>query len=297
MQNTSLGNIPRQEFINSGHNACPGCAASLSVRYLSKIMGPSSLFVITASCWSIIAGPNPYRALETTVVHSPFACSAATGSGLKKGLEMLGDYKTQVVVLAGDGGTFDIGLQALSAAAERNEDILYVCYDNEAYMNTGMQKSSATPPMSRTTTTPAPRLKANPKKDIMRIMEAHCVPYAATATVAFPQDLLMKVEKAKNTRGFRFLHLLSPCPPGWGSESDQTISLSRMSVESRLFPLYEVENGEKFTLNYRPAKNTSVIEYLKLQRRFGTLKEKDMEAVQARVDKNWNRLLNRINGL
>ena len=153
--------IPQEEYMLSGHTACPGCSAALSIRHATKALGKETVFVITACCFSIISGQLPLRTFELNVFHCPFPSAASTGSGLKRGLTAMGDTTTQVVVLAGDGGTFDIGLQGLSAAAERNEDIIFICYDNEAYMNTGMQRSSATPYGSKSATSPAPRVKEN----------------------------------------------------------------------------------------------------------------------------------------
>jgi len=195
-----------------------------------------------------------------------------------------------VAVWAGDGATFDIGLQALSGAAERNEDFLYICNDNEGYMNTGTQRSSATPQLAWTTTTPVQQPKENPKKDIMAIMADHQIPYAATATIAYPEDLLRKLEKAKKIRGTRFIHLLSPCPPGWKTSSELSVKISRLAVRTRVFPLYEIENGRTYTLQ-EESKVVPVKEYLKLQGRFSHLKEKDIEETQRRVDDAWERLL------
>jgi pyruvate/2-oxoacid:ferredoxin oxidoreductase beta subunit len=195
-----------------------------------------------------------------------------------------------VAVWAGDGGTFDIGLQSLSGAAERNEDFLYICNDNEGYMNTGTQRSSATPLFAWTTTTPVMQPKENPKKDIMAIMADHQIPYAATATIAYPEDFLRKIEKAKKIRGTRFIHLLSPCPPGWRIPSELAIKISRLAVRSRVFPLYEIENGGSYTLQ-EESQVVPVKEYLKLQGRFNHLKEEDMKEIQRRVDDALERLL------
>lgn len=290
MLETILGKIPREEYMLSGHNACAGCGPALAVRHMIKVLGIKAVITIPACCWSIISGVAPLRSLETVVMHCPFPAAAAVGSGIKKGLEAVGDRDTQVVVLAGDGGTFDIGLQGLSGAAERNENIIFVCYDNEAYMNTGTQKSSASPYGSLSTTTPAPRVKNNPKKDIMKILAAHEIPYAATATVAFPGDLIAKTKRLLETRGFRFLHVLTPCPPGWGSPTEKTIALSRLAVLTRFFPLYEVENGEKYIINYKPQEYMPVREYLKGQRRFSTLDERQIDLIQERVEKRWDTL-------
>lgn len=287
--------IPQEEYMLSGHTACPGCSAALSIRHATKALGKETVFVITACCFSIISGQLPLRTFELNVFHCPFPSAASTGSGLKRGLTAMGDTTTQVVVLAGDGGTFDIGLQGLSAAAERNEDIIFICYDNEAYMNTGMQRSSATPYGSKSATSPAPRVKENPKKDIMKIIEAHAIPYAATATVAYPNDLLAKFRKAKTIKGFRFFHILCPCPPGWGVESDQTVELSRLAVETGVFPLYEVEHGEAVTVNVIPQTLRPVADYIGSQRRFSTLSAEDMCKIQTNVARGWQALLNRNN--
>jgi pyruvate/2-oxoacid:ferredoxin oxidoreductase beta subunit len=205
-------------------------------------------------------------------------------------LDIRGDHETIVAVWAGDGGTFDIGLQALSGAAERNEDFIYICNDNEGYMNTGTQRSSATPLYAWTTTTPVMQPKENPKKDIMAIMADHHIPYAATATIAYPEDLLRKMEKAKGIRGTRFIHLLSPCPPGWKVPSELSIKISRLAVLTRVFPLYEIENGEKYTISLNPNPRP-VQEYLKLQGRFSHLTGSEIEVIQKNIEKTWERLI------
>jgi len=201
-----------------------------------------------------------------------------------------GDHETVVAVWAGDGGTFDIGLQALSGAAERNEDFIYICNDNEGYMNTGTQRSSATPLFAWTTTTPVMKPKENPKKDIMAIMADHYIPYAATATLAYPEDFLRKMEKAKKIRGTRFIHLFSPCPPGWRIPSENTVKISRLAVRSRVFPLYEIENGNSYTLQ-KESHRVPVKDYLKLQGRFSHLTDAEVKVVQENVERAWERLL------
>jgi pyruvate ferredoxin oxidoreductase beta subunit/2-oxoisovalerate ferredoxin oxidoreductase beta subunit len=198
-------------------------------------------------------------------------------------------------VLAGDGGTFDIGLQALSGAAQRNEDYMFVCYDNEAYMNTGMQTSSATPFGARTNTAPYPLFKEGQKKDIMQIMAAHSVPYAATATIAFPGDMDNKLKKAQKIKGFRFIHILSPCPPGWGTESGETIELSRLAVSSGAFPLYEVRYGMDWRLTCpQEEKRTPLKEYLGIQKRFREIDRERLDVLQAEVDHEWQVLLEKV---
>lgn len=283
------------EMLYSGHNACPGCGAALSVRYLTRALGPNLAIALTASCWSIIAGMPPLTALKCPILHCPFPSAGSVGSGLKRGLRAKGYHDTTVVVLAGDGGTFDIGLQALSGAAQRNEDYIFICYDNEAYMNTGMQTSSATPFGARTATAPYPLFKEGQKKDIMQIMAAHGIPYAATATVAFPDDMDMKLKKAKEISGFRFIHILSPCPPGWGTESSDTIHLSRLAVFTGFFPLYEIINGVNWNITYPlEEKRTPLKEYLECQRRFKQMDEQRIQVLQEEVDHEWECLLEKV---
>jgi pyruvate/2-oxoacid:ferredoxin oxidoreductase beta subunit len=284
--------IPPEEILGHGHLACAGCGAAVAMRLTLKALGEKTVMVFPASCWSIIPGSWPYSSYRITAVHAGFVTGAATASGVRAALDVRGDDETLVAVWAGDGGTFDIGLQALSGAAERNEDLLYICNDNEGYMNTGTQRSSATPLFAWTTTTPVMQPKENPKKDIMAIMADHHIPYAATATIAYPEDLIRKLEKAKGIRGTRFIHLFSPCPPGWKMPSEQTIKISRLAVRSRLFPLYEIENGRNYTIQ-EEHRAVSVKEYLKLQGRFSHLTEKDIEITQRNVDDTWERLLRR----
>lgn len=283
------------EMMYSGHSACPGCGAALAVRYMTRALGPDMAVAITASCWSIIAAIPPLSTLKCPILHCPFPSAGAVGSGLKRGLNAKGHYDTTVVVLAGDGGTFDIGLQALSGAAQRNEDYIFVCYDNEAYMNTGMQTSSATPFGARTATAPYPLFKEGQKKDIMKIMAAHKVPYAATATVAYPHDMEQKLKKAKEIGGFRFFHILSPCPPGWGTESSETIHLSRLAVSSGFFPLYEIIDGVAWKMTVPiEEKRAPLKDYLCSQRRFKQMDRERMEALQEEVDLDWKCLLERV---
>ncbi|MDW7739528.1 MAG: thiamine pyrophosphate-dependent enzyme [Bacillota bacterium] len=283
-----------REILYSGHSACPGCGAVLTVRHMTRTLGPDIAMVITASCWSIIAGMPPLTALKCPILHCPFPSAGSVGGGLKRGLIAKGHLDTTVVVLAGDGGTFDIGLQALSGAAQRNEDYIFICYDNEAYMNTGMQTSSATPYGARTNTAPYPLFKEGQKKNIMQIMAAHSIPYAATATVAFPDDMERKLKKAKEIKGFRFIHILSPCPPGWGAESSDTIHLSRLAVTTGFFPLYEIYNGITWKLTSPPdMKGTPLNEYLDSQKRFNKMDQIRRKALQEEVDHDWSCLMDR----
>jgi len=284
-----------EEFLSSGHFACPGCGETLAFRHVLKALGRKVAVITTAGCGSVVDGYWPLSASKVPFFHCSFGTAAATAAGLKAGLEMIGDRTTTVLAWAGDGGTFDIGFQSLSGAAERNEDILYCCYDNEAYMNTGIQRSSATPKGSWTTTTPVHNLKEEPKKDIDAILAAHRIPYLATASLAFPEDLSRKVKKAKRIKGTRFIHILIPCPPGWRFQSDLTIRLSRLAVETRAFPLFEVDYGMRYQLNPMPEK-IPVKEYVRLQGRFSHLSEKQMEAIQKEIDTKWEELLDRARG-
>jgi len=261
------------------------------MRYTLKALGSNTIIALTASCWSAIAGAFPHTALSVPTLHCAFATGAVTAAGIKAGLDMRGDTETTVLAWAGDGGTFDIGMQALSGAVERNDDIIFVCNDNEAYMNTGIQRSSATPMHAFTTTTPRNNPKNTHKKDLLGIMAAHHIPYAATACIAYPDDLIAKVRKAREIRGAKLIHVLAPCPPGWGFASDLTIKIARMAVKARIFPLYEVENG-KYAVTVMQDQS-SVKDYIAAQGRFKHVVESGGKAMQDSIDDNWQQLLHR----
>jgi len=281
--------IPEEELMYEGTVDCQGCGGALAMRYALKALGKKTFVVIPACCWSIIAGPFPTSALQVPLYHTAFETAAVVSSGIKAALDMKGIDAT-VMAWAGDGGTFDIGIQALSAVAERNDDIIYVCYDNEAYMNTGIQRSSATPYKAWTTTTPRNYPKARPKKDIDKILVAHEIPYVATASVAYPEDFIRKMKKAKEIKGTKFIHILAPCPTGWRSLPEHTIKLARLAVQSNIFPLYEVED-EKYKINMKPKNPKPVEEYLKLQGRFRHLTGTDIKEIQEATNKKWKKLL------
>ena len=283
--------LPPEEYMHSGHLACQGCGATLAMRYVLKALGPRTALSIPACCWSVIDGPFPYSSLSIPIFHCAFETAAVSAAGLKAGLEMVGDKETTVVAWAGDGGTFDIGIQALSGVAERNDNIIYVCYDNEAYMNTGIQRSSATPYGAWTTTTPVKHYKNRPKKDIDAIMAAHRIPYLATANISYPEDLYRKVRKAKDIKGTRFIHIYTPCPTGWKTRPEDTIKLGKLAVQTCIFPLYEVEDGSTWKINIKPRDKKPVKDYLRLQGRFRHLKEESISLIQDEVDKKWARLL------
>ena len=257
------------------------------MRHVLSVLGPDAVAVIPPSCLAIIAGPQPLSSLRIPVYQPSLESSAAAASGLRRALDARGKKDTHVVVLAGDGGTYDIGFQCLSSAAERNENILYVCFDNEGYMNTGAQKSSSTPHFARTGSTPAGKLSR--KKNLTEIMAAHDIPYAATATAGFLPDLARKVQKAKSMHGLRLITLLVPCLDGWGIPDDQGIALARLAVESGVFPLYEVEDGCRYTLN-GPQKTRPVRDYFEVQRRYRDVSDEEIEQLQREVDAGWERL-------
>ncbi|MDH3364784.1 MAG: 3-methyl-2-oxobutanoate dehydrogenase subunit beta [Thermoplasmata archaeon] len=277
--------IPEEEYAYPGSTGCPGCGANLVMRYLLKGLGDRTIVTIPACCWAVMPGYWPSHCLKIPMVYCAFEATAASLSGIRAALDVRGETDVTVVGFAGDGGTVDIGLQALSGAAERQTDAIYVMYDNEAYMNTGIQRSGSTPWGAWTTTTPvgdAKGFKREPKKDIMRIMEAHDVPYAATVSVGHPEDFVKKVRKAKEVSGFRFIHAYSPCPPGWRMNPMKTIEVARLAVDSRIFPLYEIVNGD-LTIT-RKGKGVPVSEYLSLQGRFAHLSEEDIAKIQIGVD-------------
>ncbi len=280
--------IPKEEILKPSHLACPGCGAALAMRLALKALGRRTMVVISACCWTVINGTIGYNYSGVPALHTAFETTAVVAAGIKASLEMQGKGDINVMAWAGDGGTFDIGLQSLSGAAERNDDIIYVCYDNEAYMNTGIQRSSATPIGAETTTTPSPVVKDRPKKDLMEIVAAHDVPYVASATVAYPNDFVKKFEKAKSKKGFKLIHILSPCPPGHKFPESKTIEISKLAVETGIFPLYEIEEG-KYKINKKP-KFKNLDEYLNLQGRFRNMPKEKREALEEFIKKRWERL-------
>jgi pyruvate/2-oxoacid:ferredoxin oxidoreductase beta subunit len=278
---------PEPNFLRKGHAACPGCGLATGMKLVFQAMGPRTIAVIVPSCEGSIGGVYPVTAYGVSTFHSAFEIAAPTAAGIANALKIQGKDDIQVVAFAGDGGTFDIGLQSLSGATKNNEDIIYVCLDNEAYMNTGIQVSSATPSFAWTGTTP----RGNPrrKKNIMEIMAAHYNPYSATAAIGFPEDLRRKISKAKTIRGTKFIHMLVPCPTGWRTSSDLAPELSILAVETNVFPLYEIENGTKYTINH-PPRGLPVQDYLLKQGRFKHLTEEQIHQIQKEVDEEWTRL-------
>ena len=283
-------NVTDRDYFKPGHLGCPGCGAAIAIKFALKALGEKIIMVIPASCASIIVGPYPHSAVDVPVLHTAFATAGAAASGVRAALDMKGDSETTVLSWAGDGGTFDIGFQSLSGAVERNEDCIFVCYDNEAYMNTGVQRSSSTPFGVRTTTTPGQDWKKTRKKNIMETMAAHRIPYAAAASIAFPEDLIAKFKKAKEKRGgSRFIHIFASCATGWGAPSDMSVKIARLAVQTNTFPLYEIEDGTRYTLNYKG--DCRVEDYLQTQGRFKHLGEEDILQIQGMVAEDWSNLL------
>jgi len=278
-----------------GHAACPGCGEKILLRHVLETLGPDTVIVSPAGCAAVTDGIFPHTASRVPFLHVPFGATSSAAAGVRAGFDKQGKEKTIVLAWAGDGATFDIGMGALSAVAERNENLLYVCYDNEAYMNTGVQRSSATPFGSWTTTTPRGYLKDEPKKNIDFILASHKIPYIATCSPAYIDDLKRKVERAKNTTGFRFLHVFSPCPPGWKSDPKDSIRIARLAVETNIFPLFEIENGTELNVTHKGS-GLPVIDYLSLQGRFRYLGEEEKQKIQSDTDLFYNTLLERDSG-
>jgi len=443
--------IPEEELMTPGHKGCQGCGGTIAMRAALKALGKDTMLVVPACCWTVLEGEFPYTCLRVPLLHTAFETAASASSGVRAALKARGKDDVTVMAWAGDGGTFDIGIQALSGAVERNEDFIYVCYDNEGYMNclsgsslimtkqglkkiievttedevyafdqkthqpvlkkctgvfdngirdvfelqalhhsikatgnhpflilkkngsgrknelawkkleelkigdeivvqkglekedkekhpdqykyqnslneyfgmekikniaysgkeqtfdlrvegehnfisdgivvhnTGVQRSSSTPYGATTTTTPIDHFEASHKKNMVEIMVAHNIPYTATASIAYLEDFVRKMQKAKSIKGAKFIHILTPCPSGWRFSTSETIKMGRMAVETNMFPLYEVENG-KYTINRRPSKKP-VKEYLALQGRFRHLSDDLVAEIQAYVDENWEKLL------
>jgi pyruvate ferredoxin oxidoreductase beta subunit len=291
----------RANSITSGHRACQGCGEALGARFvLDAAMRATEGRTVIANatgCLEVFSTPYPESSWQLAWVHSLFGNAAAVASGIAAALKAQGREDVRVVAQAGDGGTVDIGLGCLSGLFERNDDVLFVCYDNQGYMNTGVQRSGATPPAARTANTrPVGEEPGNvfgQGKDLPRIAMAHEIPYVATATVADLRDLERKVEKAMSLRGARYLHVLVPCPLGWGSASKDTIRLARLATESGLFPVFEAEEGV-VTATSPIRRRVPVDEYLSLQGRFAHLlgdhPRPDVVArIQAGADRNIER--------
>ncbi len=299
---TKVLDLPATSHLLPGNRACAGCGIGIGLRQITAALEGRMVLVNPASCLTVLGGMFPISSVDVPWVNVAFPSTAAAASGIAAGLRATGRASEMTVLaMAGDGGTADIGIQALSGAAERNEDFIYVCYDNEAYMNTGTQRSGLTPAGARTTTTWAGK-KENPK-DMPAIMEAHGIPYVASTSAAFPTDVYDKVAKARAIRGLRYIHMNTPCPSGWGFDPKDTVRLGRLAVDTGLVVLFEVEDGA-FRLTGRSASlaksgkpRTPVADYLATQTRFRGMDVAAVDAVQAWVDERWARYVARAEGL
>jgi len=273
-----------------GHLACSGCGEALGLKLVLQAVGRNSIAVVVPSCLAIILGSYPHSTFKIPVLHAAFETAASSAAGISNALLTQADEDTVVVALAGDGGTSDIGFQALSGAADRNENIIYCCFDNEAYMNTGNQVNSSTPQFAWTMTTPLG--KTGGKKNMVEIMGSHKIPYSASTCSCFPDDLRIKVMEAKKLKGMKYIHVLSPCPTGWRYPERLTPNIGRLAVETKYYPLYEIRSGREVKITHYP-KNLPLKDYLLAQGRFKHLTQKDLEVIQKEVDRNWNELTRR----
>ena len=294
----NVRNMPDDELF-FGHKACAGCGGSLAVRAVLKVLGPHAVSALPAGCMSAVGFNFPQLSFSNNAMITPFAATASVLSGIEAGLRAQGikPGDCTVVGFAGDGGTADIGIQALSGAIDRNDDVLYICYDNEAYMNTGIQKSSLTPFGSSTTTTPVGgQVKGclTDKKNVFEIVAAHDIPYAATASIGYLQDFINKVERAKGVHGTRFIHVMAPCPTGWGHATDVTADIAKEAVDCGMWYLAEFEGSQEsgvpggaFRLNRNPKEFSGIEHYLRSQKRFKHMSEDDVQHAVAGRDAKW----------
>jgi pyruvate ferredoxin oxidoreductase beta subunit len=293
--------LPQKDYFAPGHRACIGCGEALAVRLVTKALGREVIISNATGCMEIVSSPFPTTSWRVPWIHTLFENASAVASGIEAALKILNEKGARakmpkVVAMGGDGATLDIGLQSLSGAWERGHNFLYVCFDNEAYMNTGIQRSSGTPFGAATTTSPAGKLsigQATWKKNMPAIAVAHDIPYVATACPSYPFDLIEKVTKAVATHGPSYLHVLSPCPTGWRYPTDLSIRLGRLAVETGVFPLYEVENG-KYRLNFDSSKLRPVRDYLTPQGRFRHLPKEEIERIQDGVNKEYQKLKRKV---
>ncbi|MEM2249088.1 MAG: pyruvate synthase subunit PorB [Candidatus Bathyarchaeia archaeon] len=286
----TIKEFPKEEYLLKGHAACAGCGPSIALRLLFKALGNKVIMVVPACCTTVIQGPYPYTSFAVPLQNMLFEATGATCSGIVAALKIRGLEDITVVGWAGDGGTVDIGIQALSGAAERETNFIYICYDNEAYGNTGLQRSGATPYGAWTTTTPTG--KKERKKNMPLIMAAHKIPYVATACPSYPVDFVNKLRKAKEIKGTKYIHILAPCPTGWRYDTSKTVEIGRLAVQTGIWALYEIEYG-RFRLSppsdrlIDKSKRKPVREYLAMQDRFRYLTEADIEKIQRWVDEDW----------
>ncbi|MFP4500114.1 MAG: thiamine pyrophosphate-dependent enzyme [Candidatus Hydrogenedentota bacterium] len=299
---TKILDLPEEEFMFPGNRACAGCSVGIAFRHITKALEGKCIFTVPASCLTVLGGMYPTSSVSVPWMNTVFPSTAAAASGLAAGLKALGKGEITVVAMAGDGGTADIGLQALSGAAERNANILYICYDNEAYMNTGTQRSGSTPRGAHTTTTPILGKQQN-QKDMPAIMEAHGVPYIATGCPSYPTDLYDKVRHAREIEGTRYMHLCAPCPSGWQFPTKDTVTIGQLAVETGCVVLFEVDHG-RFRLTGRSRRLaqsgrplTPLSDYIERQGRFKGMPQEMLDAQQEFVNTRWDRLCARDTSL
>lgn len=287
----SAKTLPDEELFY-GHKACAGCGGSIAVRLALKVLGPRVFAVIPANCMSAVGFLYPVMPFYVNALAASFPSTGAVLSGIEAGAKAQGLKDYYVVGFAGDGGTADIGLQALSGAIDRKDRVIYICYDNEAYMNTGVQESGLTPYGAKTTTSPAGKNQSGTatfKKNMFEIVAAHNISYAATASIGYPQDFISKVAKAKQNQGMSYIHVMAPCPTGWSTPTNKTVSLGKEAVDCGLWYLAEYENG-KFTLNRDPKEFDSVEKYLMQQGRFKHLTSTQIEMLERQRDAMWKKI-------
>jgi pyruvate ferredoxin oxidoreductase beta subunit len=297
-EHMKLVNMENSPFVG-GHTGCAGCGSAIGVNMVMRVIGRDVIVVNSTGCLEIISSKYPHSAWRVPYIHCLFENAASVATGISAYLRGAGNNHTQVVVLAGDGATYDIGFGCLSGMLERNDDVLYICYDNEAYQNTGYQRSSSTPFGAWTSTSQIGNIlkgKQENKKPIVDIAAAHNIPYSASASIGFPADLEVKVEKARKIKGARFMSVHCPCVPGWGFASNQTVTMAKLAVETGMWPLYEVENG-KLKVNYKSGRLKPVSEYLKYQKRYKHLLKPEnrhlLKKLEGIIKDNWERLLRR----
>ncbi len=289
---TTILSLPKEELVHPGNRACTGCGLSIAYRIGLKALGPDTILVVPPSCLTVLQGLFPVASTKLPCLNVTFASTAAAATGMLEALKAQGKEHIKVVGWAGDGGTADIGIQSLSGAAERGDNFLFMCYDNEGYMNTGVQRSGTTPQGAWTANTPL-KGKSQQQKNVPAIMAAHGIDYVATASAAYPLDLYDKIKKAISLRGTKYIHIQSPCPPGWGFDPRYTIKVGRLAVETGYFDLYEIEKGT-FRLTGASQKLLEkrrlgpVGKYLKSQSRFKLLTEEQIAEIQAQVDAKWS---------
>jgi pyruvate ferredoxin oxidoreductase beta subunit len=285
--------IDPKEYLAPGHRACAGCGATIAVRLALKALGPNTVAVSATGCLEVVTSPYPETSWEIPWIHVAFENASAVASGVEEALKAKGLDDVNIIVIGGDGGTTDIGLQSLSGAMERGQNIIYMCYDNEAYMNTGIQISSSTPYGASTTTSPAGKKSFGEdkfKKDMASIMAGHGIPYVATACVSEPKDLMNKVKKASEIKGPAYIHVLQPCATGWGYDPSKTIKLGKLAVDSKAWVLYEIENGV-LRVTKKVNNPIPVEEYLGAQKRFRHLKEEQIKVIQDHADAKYEQLI------